>query len=366
MKPVFARRSRRRSKKSSSEGAFFKKEGQETFFGVTGHDVFFNPAVATTTGQPVQRKCAECEEEQKAQRQPDKKEEEKVQRQPDKKEEEKVQRQPEKKEEDKVVQKKENAGSSSPAQGVSNYVSSLNGKGESLSAESTDFFNSRMGYDFSNVKIHTGKEAAESAKSINAKAYTVGNNIVFNEGQYNVESATGKKLLAHELTHVIQQQEGAISRDKLPNADDPTTRLDVAAAGGAQRYKRKKGPDEIKCKKLHEDAKKLSQLLSWVRYHIEHPFDCPYDPFWVCKETVIDEFIKHADAMAKNLGEGAGRYDWCCSYELKKFESLFFDLFNLWYRKYEWWNPDFMKQFINLRVAIYEAIEAADKDYKHC
>lgn len=65
-----------------------------------------------------------------------------------------------------------------------------------------------MGYDFSNVKIHTDTAAAASAKAINAKAYSYGNNIVFNDGQYNTASFEGKKLLAHELTHYVQQNSG--------------------------------------------------------------------------------------------------------------------------------------------------------------
>ena len=62
-----------------------------------------------------------------------------------------------------------------------------------------------MGYDFSNVRLHTDSVAANSAQSINARAYTTGNNIVFNEGQFNSDTDNGKKLLGHELTHVVQQ-----------------------------------------------------------------------------------------------------------------------------------------------------------------
>ena len=66
----------------------------------------------------------------------------------------------------------------------------------------------RFGYDFSRVKIHTDTVATKSAQSINALAYTSGNNIVFDEGQYSPNTANGKKLLAHELTHVVQQAKG--------------------------------------------------------------------------------------------------------------------------------------------------------------
>jgi len=94
------------------------------------------------------------------------------------------------------------------------YVSSLHGRGTVLPRSERDFFEPRFGYDFSNVRIHTGGEAAQSADRINALAYTSGNNIVFNAGQYQPGSENGKRLLAHELTHVVQQGggNGAIQR----------------------------------------------------------------------------------------------------------------------------------------------------------
>jgi hypothetical protein len=273
MKPSFNRRLRRRSKPAKNEGAFFKKESsaEHGFFCEASHGAFFQPAVSN--GQVVQRKCTCCDhsspaekEEQKVQRaaMDDKKDEDdkKLQRAADKKEEDdkklmrveekkeedkKLQRAPEKKEEDdkklqratdkkeeddkklmrasvsaeatadkeddKKLQKKE-SGAAPATNHVGGYVSSLNGKGHSMPPLTNQFFAKRMGYDFSQVKVHTDKDAAESAKSVNAKAYAIGNNIVFNEGQYNPESIEGKKLLAHELTHVVQQgatEEGANS-----------------------------------------------------------------------------------------------------------------------------------------------------------
>ena len=67
---------------------------------------------------------------------------------------------------------------------------------------------SDQGNDFSGVIIHTGARAAESARSVNALSYTVGNHIVFGEGQYAPQFTSGRRLLAHELTHVLQQSQG--------------------------------------------------------------------------------------------------------------------------------------------------------------
>ncbi len=74
-----------------------------------------------------------------------------------------------------------------------------------LDRETRSFFESRFGVDFSKVRIHTGAHAAGSAADVAAKAYTVGNSVVFGSGQYAPHSAAGRRLLAHELTHVVQQ-----------------------------------------------------------------------------------------------------------------------------------------------------------------
>ena len=77
--------------------------------------------------------------------------------------------------------------------------------GTALSKSSRDYFEPRMGYDFSSVRLHTGPEAARSAQSFAARAYTFGSNIVFAAGEYNPGAPEGNRLLAHELTHVVQQ-----------------------------------------------------------------------------------------------------------------------------------------------------------------
>ena len=107
---------------------------------------------------------------------------------------------------EKEMQRKEISGEEKTADtNLENYVGSLNSAGQTLSHEARNFYEPRFGYDFSNVKLHTDTVAAKSAQSINALAYTSGNNIVFNDGQYSPNTESGKKLLSHELTHVVQQ-----------------------------------------------------------------------------------------------------------------------------------------------------------------
>ncbi len=82
----------------------------------------------------------------------------------------------------------------------------LQSSGIPLDRETRSFFESRFRRDFSSVRIYAGGEAASSARDVAAKAYTVGNQIVFNSGLYAPHTQEGKKLLAHELTHVVQQE----------------------------------------------------------------------------------------------------------------------------------------------------------------
>jgi len=109
-------------------------------------------------------------------------------------------------EEGKKMQRKEANGSAvGTGNELENYVGDLSGSGQRLPDDVRNYYEPRFGYDFSNVKVHTDSAAANSAQSVQALAYTSGQNIVFNQGQYSPGSESGKKLLAHELTHVVQQ-----------------------------------------------------------------------------------------------------------------------------------------------------------------
>jgi len=89
------------------------------------------------------------------------------------------------------------------------HIESIRGQGQPLPESERSFFEPRFRHDFSDVRIHTDQRAAESARAINALAYTVGRDIVFGARQFAPDTATGKSLLAHELTHVVQQQSQA-------------------------------------------------------------------------------------------------------------------------------------------------------------
>jgi Domain of unknown function (DUF4157) len=81
--------------------------------------------------------------------------------------------------------------------------------GQPLDAAPRNAMESRLGYDFSGVRVHDDGRAAAAAQAINARAFTARNNVVFGAGQYSPDTAAGQDLLAHELTHVTQQQGAA-------------------------------------------------------------------------------------------------------------------------------------------------------------
>jgi hypothetical protein len=109
-------------------------------------------------------------------------------------------------EEEEELQTKE--GLDHPPKDGSNLESRINkqrGGGQSLHKSTRDFFESRFGYDFSQVRVHTDTESDNLNRDLNARAFTTGEDIFFRRGEYNPGSSNGRELLAHELTHVVQQ-----------------------------------------------------------------------------------------------------------------------------------------------------------------
>ena len=105
-------------------------------------------------------------------------------------------------------------------------ISALRGGGQPLPTSVRAFFEPRFDADFSQVRLHTNSAAAEAARAIQAKAFTAGQDVAFAAGEYVPDSAVGRKLLAHELTHTLQQKNGASlqSAELISQRDDPAER----------------------------------------------------------------------------------------------------------------------------------------------
>ena len=128
------------------------------------------------------------------------------------------------------------AGGAGPATAPPIVHEVLRSAGRPLDAATRSHFEPRLGHDFGNVRVHADGRAAESAEAVNARAYTVGQNIVFGSGQYAPGAPATQKLLAHELAHVIQQagqntapaaqlKVGAVDSDDEREADGFAERL---------------------------------------------------------------------------------------------------------------------------------------------
>jgi hypothetical protein len=119
----------------------------------------------------------------------------------------------------------------------------LRSSGQPLDTDTRQFMESRFDHDFSQVRVHTDSRAAESAQAVNALAYTIGNDIAIGAGQYSPRTSAGKKLLAHELAHIIQQedlnlqsaataQQFSIQADTSPLENEADHAAEHVAAGG--------------------------------------------------------------------------------------------------------------------------------------
>jgi hypothetical protein len=134
----------------------------------------------------------------------------------------------------------------------------------------------RMGDSFDDVQIHADPRAAEAAEQLNARAFTVGNHVVFNHGEYDPESAEGQHVLAHELAHVRQQTGGALSM--LPQEDlaleiDPDPELEREAAETAERVVSggEIGVHRMRHTKIHIQRERQGTLHNFTDSDREYP-----------------------------------------------------------------------------------------------
>ena len=112
------------------------------------------------------------------------------------------------------------------------------GGGSPLAPDVKGEMESRLGHDFSDVRVHNDSQAHESARSVNAHAYTVGSNVVFQRDRFDPSSSEGKTMLAHELTHVVQQRSGPVDGTSTGGGikvSDPSDRFEREASANAER-----------------------------------------------------------------------------------------------------------------------------------
>ncbi len=158
-------------------------------------------AAAVVSGRPVgpvtgissgtaQRKCAECEAEEKLQRKAAGTAEAGIRAE----------------EEDKLQRKAAGTAVAATGEAPASVHAALRSPGQPLDAATRAYFEPRFGHDFGHVRVHTGPDAADAARAVNARAFTVGRNLVFGASQYAPRTREGQRLLAHELAHTLRQR----------------------------------------------------------------------------------------------------------------------------------------------------------------
>jgi hypothetical protein len=128
---------------------------------------------------------------------------------------------------------REAAGASIDAAAPSLVRDVISSPGRPLDASTRAAMEPRFGHDFSNVRVHADDRAAESARAVNANAYTAGNHVAFGRGQFAPGTMSGSNLMAHELTHVVQQSTGTVDGSPIGgglHVSNPSDRFEQSAA----------------------------------------------------------------------------------------------------------------------------------------
>ncbi len=136
-------------------------------------------------------------------------------------------------EEEETLQAKGESGKQTTSTGLSNQIKNKAGSGKKMSANTQAEMENSFGKDFSEVNIHTDQDAVAMNKTLGAQAFTHGKDVFFNTGKYNPETNEGKHLLAHELTHVIQQSD----RKEIQKKSENTTGSKANAAKTTNKVK---------------------------------------------------------------------------------------------------------------------------------
>ena len=239
---TISKKGNNKSSETNNSKPFFnlsEKSGESSFFDQKNPSPFFSVQPKLTIGQPndkyeqeadaiadqvvknensplsmnsgtntIQPKCSNCEEEAQAKFEIQKQgEEEELQMQPIEEQEEMLQMQSEE-EEETLQTKKNNHQKTAASPTFESTLKAKNSTGQKLPKNIKQEMESGIGANFNSVRIHNDSNAISLSKDINAQAFTHGNDIYFNKGKYNPSSKSGKHLLAHELTHVVQQTGG--------------------------------------------------------------------------------------------------------------------------------------------------------------
>ncbi len=208
------------------------------------------------------------------------------------------------------VQKKQAQKGEAAPSAVAHQIESTIGNGSGLPHKTKSFMENRFGADFSNVRIHSGDYAARLSNELNAQAFTVGNDIYFNEGKFSPESSDGKRLLAHELTHTLQQSQQinpSLIQKACHDKDNPSKTIacpegaqDVGRQAAGQPNKRDPRADAIIATAAGPGANSDKAM------QVVNDIICSYMPSQASKVSKLNFFASEPGLLTQSVGKGAG------------------------------------------------------------
>ena len=208
-----------------------------------------------------------------------------------------------------MKQSSSNAQTATPA--LESQLSRSKGGGSQLSDDVRSFMEPRFGADFSQVRVHTDSESVQMNRELNAQAFAHGRDIYFGAGKYNPGSGDGKRLLAHELTHVVQQTGGVQRQPVLSIAQDNQAKQHITSS----QLVLKKSSELIQCESLWERGKKVvketaGQAVDWAKEQAKKLVEGvkrQADEFIQGMKREANTLIEKAKGGARQLVENAKR-----------------------------------------------------------
>ncbi len=143
---------------------------------------------------------------------------------------------------------------------VENSLNSSKGGGAPMSQNTQSQMESGFGADFSGVRIHTNNSAEEMSQNLNAQAFTHGNDIYFNSGKYNPDTSQGKHLLAHELTHTIQQGSSKVQTSRIQ-------KMSIGSGSPPASWVTRYNASVIPA----ADRERVNEAIRLIQYIVDHP-----------------------------------------------------------------------------------------------
>jgi len=207
---------------------------------------------------------------------------------------------------------------------VARQVRQARSGGRQLPAETRSFFESRMGQDFGDVRVHTDSQADRAARAVDARAFTLGSDVVFRSGEYRPNSRSGKRLLAHELTHVVQQggaDDAWTSRADDVSAERPTNRIQRIQRERLQRWEYGDtwaydgvGPPPLGMERVPENEReRVNEGMAIVERIVNNPnrYAACHDAFAThCTDSDHDTLPELVDKVKvwRDPGDGLGEH----------------------------------------------------------